>query len=340
MKMSDSQNDNQLLQDALALLERADEKIKALERERCEPIAVIGMACRFPGGVKDPESFLELLREGRDGICRVPADRWDIETWYDPNANSPGKIHSPFGGFIAGCESFDAAFFEISPREAECLDPQQRMLLEVSWEAMERARLAPLDHFESRTGGFIGISGSDYLRFISQDDPQRINAYLGTGNAHSSASGRLSYFFGFKGPCVSLDTACSSSLVAVHAACQSLRSGESEMALAGGVNHLLMPDMSVNFSQAQMLAPDGRCKSFDARADGYVRAEGCGIVVLKRLSDALSAGDPILALIRGSALNQDGRSSGLTAPNGAALGISTAHGSAQAFGLAGSFHHA
>lgn len=316
--MSDSQNDNQLLQDALSLLERADEKIKALERERCEPIAVIGMACRFPGGVKDPESFLELLREGRDGICTVPADRWDVDDWYDPDASTPGKIHSRFGGFIAGCESFDAAFFEISPREAESLDPQQRMLLEVSWEAMERARLAPLNHFESRTGVFIGISGSDYLRFISQDDPQRINAYMGTGNAHSSASGRLSYFFGFKGPCVSVDTACSASLVAVHAACQSLRSGESEMALAGGVNHLLMPDMSINFSMAQMLSPDGRCKSFDARANGYVRAEGCGIVVLKRLSDALSAGDPILALIRGSAINQDGRSSGLTVPNGPA----------------------
>jgi acyl transferase domain-containing protein len=316
--MSDSQNDNQLLRDALSLLERADEKIKALERERCEPIAVIGMACRFPGGVKDPESFLELLREGRDGICTVPADRWDVDAWYDANANTPGKIHSRFGGFIEGCENFDAAFFEISPREAESLDPQQRMLLEVSWEAMERARLAPLNYFDSRTGVFIGISGSDYLRFISQDDPQRINAYMGTGNAHSSASGRLSYFFGFKGPCVSVDTACSSSLVAVHAACQSLRSGESEMALAGGVNHLLMPDMSINFSRAQMLAPDGRCKSFDARANGYVRAEGCGIVVLKRLSDALSAGDPILALIRGSAINQDGRSSGLTVPNGPA----------------------
>ena len=316
--MSDSQNDNQLLQDALTLLERADEKIKALERERCEPIAVIGMACRFPGGVKDPESFLELLREGRDAICTVPPDRWDVEAWYDPKADTPGKIHSRFGGFIEGCENFDAAFFEISPREAESLDPQQRMLLEVSWEAMERARLAPLDHFESRTGVFIGISGSDYLRFISQDDPERINAYMGTGNAHSSASGRLSYFFGFKGPCISLDTACSSSLVAVHSACQSLRSGESNMALAGGVNHLLMPDMSINFSQAQMLSPDGRCKSFDARANGYVRAEGCGIVVLKRLSDALSAGDPILALIRGSAINQDGRSSGLTVPNGPA----------------------
>ncbi|HEY9405351.1 MAG TPA: SDR family NAD(P)-dependent oxidoreductase [Pyrinomonadaceae bacterium] len=316
--MSDSQNDNQLLQDALSLLERADEKIKALERERSEPIAVIGMACRFPGGVKDPESFLALLREGRDAICTVPADRFDVEAWYDPKADTPGKIHSRYGGFIAGCENFDAAFFEISPREAESLDPQQRMLLEVSWEAMERARLAPLDHFESRTGVFIGISGSDYLRFISQDDPQRINAYMGTGNAHSSASGRLSYFFGFKGPCVSLDTACSSSLVAVHSACQSLRSGESEMALAGGVNHLLMPDMSINFSQAQMLSPDGRCKSFDARANGYVRAEGCGIVVLKRLSDALSAGDPVLALIRGSAINQDGRSSGLTVPNGPA----------------------
>lgn len=316
--MSDSPNDNQLLQDALSLLEKADEKIKALERERREPIAVIGMSCRFPGGVNDPKSFLDMLREGRDAISTVPSDRWDVEEWYDPNAGAPGKIHSRFGGFVDGLENFDAAFFEISPREAESLDPQQRMLLEVSWEAMERARLAPLDHFDSRTGVFIGISGSDYLRYVCQDDPQRINAYMGTGNAHSSASGRLSYFFGFKGPCVSVDTACSASLVAIHSACQSLRSGESEMALAGGVNHLLMPDMSINFSQAQMLAPDGRCKSFDARANGYVRAEGCGIVVLKRLSDALSAGDPILAVIRGSAVNQDGRSSGLTVPNGPA----------------------
>ncbi|HWI20149.1 MAG TPA: type I polyketide synthase, partial [Vicinamibacterales bacterium] len=316
--MGDSRNDSQLLRDALALLQRAEERIKTLERERREPIAVIGMSCRFPGGVTDPESFYELLSEGRDGICPVPADRWDADAWYGAEAGAPGKIHTRFGGFVPGCEQFDAAFFDISPREAESLDPQQRMLLEVSWEAMERAGLAPLDHFDSRTGVFIGISGSDYLRHISQDDASRIDAYMGTGNAHSSASGRLSYFFGFKGPCVSIDTACSSSLVALHAACQSLRSGESELALAGGVNHLLMPDMSVNFSRAHMLAPDGRCKSFDARANGYVRAEGCGIVVLKRLSSAIAAGDPILALIRGSAVNQDGRSSGLTVPNGPA----------------------
>ncbi len=316
--MGDSRNDSQLLRDALALLQRAEERIKTLEREKREPIAVIGMACRFPGGVTDPESFYDLLREGRDGICPVPADRWDADAWYGSDAGAPGKIHTRFGGFVPGCENFDAAFFDISPREAESLDPQQRMLLEVSWEAMERAGLAPLDHFDSRTGVFIGISGSDYLRHISQDDPTRIDAYMGTGNAHSSASGRLSYFFGFKGPCVSIDTACSSSLVALHSACQSLRSGESELALAGGVNHLLMPDMSVNFSRAHMLAPDGRCKSFDARANGYVRAEGCGIVVLKRLSAAIAAGDPILALIRGSAVNQDGRSGGLTVPNGPA----------------------
>lgn len=316
--MGDSRNDSQLLRDALALLQRAEERIKTLERERREPIAVIGMACRFPGGVTDPQSFYELLRDGRDGICPVPPDRWDADEWYGAEPGAPGKIHTRFGGFVPGCEQFDAAFFDISPREAESLDPQQRMLLEVSWEAMERAGLAPLDHFDSRTGVFIGISGSDYLRHISRDDAGRIDAYMGTGNAHSSASGRLSYFFGFKGPCVSIDTACSSSLVALHSACQSLRSGESELALAGGVNHLLMPDMSVNFSRAQMLAPDGRCKSFDARANGYVRAEGCGIVVLKRLSSAIAAGDPILALIRGSAVNQDGRSSGLTVPNGPA----------------------
>ncbi|MDP3718284.1 MAG: SDR family NAD(P)-dependent oxidoreductase [Acidobacteriota bacterium] len=316
--MSDSQNDHQALYDALVLLERADEKIQALERERREPIAVIGMACRFPGGASDPESFYEVLREGRDAISTVPPDRWDVDAYYDPEAGAPGKIRSRFGGFVPGCENFDAALFDISPREAESLDPQQRMLLELSWQAMERAGLAPLGQFDSRTGVFIGISGSDYLRFISQDDARRIDAYLGTGNAHSSASGRLSYFFGFKGPCVSLDTACSSSLVAVHQACHSLRSGESDLALAGGVNHLLMPDMSINFSRAQMLAPDGRCKSFDARANGYVRAEGGGIVVLKRLSAALAAGDPILAVIRGSAVNQDGRSSGLTVPNGPA----------------------
>jgi acyl transferase domain-containing protein/acyl carrier protein/SAM-dependent methyltransferase len=315
--MGDSRNDGQL-RDALALLERAEARIKILERERREPIAVIGMACRFPGGASDPESFYQLLRDGLDGICTVPGDRWDVDAWYAPDAGTPGRIQTRFGGFVPGCEQFDAAFFDISPREAESLDPQQRMLLEVSWEAMERAGLAPLDHFDTRTGVFVGISGSDYLRHISQDDASRIDAYMGTGNAHSSASGRLSYFFGFKGPCVSLDTACSSSLVAIHAACQSLRSGESELALAGGVNHLLMPDMSINFSRAQMLAPDGRCKSFDARANGYVRAEGCGIVVLKRLSAALTAGDRVLAVIRGSAVNQDGRSSGLTVPNGPA----------------------
>jgi len=316
--MSDLRSDPRLLRDALALLQRAEERIRALERERREPIAVIGMACRFPGGVTDPESFYELLRDGRDGVCPVPADRWDADAWYGAEAGAPGKIHTRFGGFVPGCEHFDAAFFDISPREAESLDPQQRMLLEVSWEAMERAGLAPLDHFDSRTGVFIGISGSDYLRHISQDDASRIDAYLGTGNAHSAASGRLSYFFGFKGPCVSIDTACSSSLVALHSACQSLRAGESDLALAGGVNHLLMPDMSVNFSRAHMLAPDGRCKSFDVRANGYVRAEGCGIVVLRRLSAALANGDSILALIRGSAVNQDGRSSGLTVPNGPA----------------------
>ena len=281
-----------------------------------EPIAIIGLSCRFPKA-SNPQAFWELLRNGVDAISEVPGDRWNVDTFYSPDPTVPGKVTSRWGGFLDEVDSFDSHFFGISPREAARMDPQQRLLLEVSWEALENAFVPPRSLTGSRTGVFIGISNFDYSR-LQFDDPDKIDAYAGTGNAHSIAANRISYLFDLRGPSMAVDTACSSSLVAVHLACQSLRNNESDLALAGGVNLILTPELTITFSQARMLAPDGRCKTFDAGADGYVRGEGCGVVVLKRLSDALSEGDNILALIRGSAVNQDGRSNGLTAPNGIA----------------------
>jgi len=280
-----------------------------------EPIAIIGLSCRFP---KAPNlgAFWELLRGGVDAISEVPPDRWDVEALHSENPD-PGKVITRFGGFLDNVDLFDPGFFGISPREAARMDPQQRLLLEVSWEALENAYIPPQTLAGTRTGVFVGISSYDYSR-LQFNDPERIDAYAGTGNAHSIAANRLSYIFDFRGPSMAIDTACSSSLVAAHLACQSLRTGESDLALAGGVNLILTPELTITFSQARMLAPDGRCKTFDASADGYVRGEGCGVVVLKRLSDATRDGDNILALIRGSAVNQDGRSNGLTAPNGLA----------------------
>ncbi|HAX70809.1 MAG TPA: hypothetical protein DCY14_14450 [Anaerolineae bacterium] len=280
-----------------------------------EPIAIIGLSCRFPGA-RNPEEFWTLLKKGIDAISEVSADRWDVDALHSESA-APGKVTSRWGGFLNDVDLFDPAFFGISPREAARMDPQQRLLLEVSWEALENAFIPPQTLAGTRTGVFVGISSYDYSR-LQFDDPERIDAYAGTGNAHSIAANRLSYFYDLRGPSMAVDTACSSSLVAAHLACQSLRSGESDLALAGGVNLILTPELTITFSQARMLSPDGRCKTFDASADGYVRGEGCGVVVLKRLSDALRDGDNILALIRGSAVNQDGRSNGLTAPNGLA----------------------
>ncbi|HEX9840752.1 MAG TPA: amino acid adenylation domain-containing protein [Anaerolineales bacterium] len=281
-----------------------------------EPIAIIGLSCRFPKA-PDPQAFWELLRNGVDAISEIPGDRWNVDSFYAPDPATPGKLTSRWGGFLETVDSFDPHFFGISPREAARMDPQQRLLMEVTWEALENALLPALSLSGSRTGVFIGISSYDYSR-LQFDDTDRIDAYAGTGNAHSIAANRVSYLLDLRGPSMAVDTACSSSLVAAHLACQSLRNGESDLALAGGVNLILTPELSITFSQARMLAPDGRCKTFDARADGYVRGEGCGVVVLKRLSDALRDGDNILALIRGSAVNQDGRSNGLTAPNGLA----------------------
>ncbi len=279
-----------------------------------EPIAIIGVGCRFPGA-KNPEAFWQLLCNGVDAITEVPADRWNVDTFYDPKPGSLGKMNTRWGGFLEQVDQFDCQFFGIAPRETIYMDPQQRLLLEVAWEALENAGQVIEQLARTNTGVFIGIGNYDYSRLLAKD-LACVNAYIGTGNAFSIGANRLSYLFDFRGPSMAVDTACSSSLVAVHLACQSLRSGESNLALTGGVNLLLSPDLTIAFSQSQMMSPDGRCKTFDAKANGYVRGEGCGIVVLKRLSDALRDKDTILALIRGSAINQDGLSNGLTAPNG------------------------
>ncbi len=282
------------------------------------PIAVVGLGCRFPGAT-DPAAFWQMLRNGADAISEVPAARWDADAYYQANdANPvPGKMNTRWGGFLDQVDQFDAGLFGITPREAARMDPQQRILLEVAWSALEHAGQNPAALAGSATGVFVGVSSSDYSK-LQFSHPDYIDAYAGTGNAHSIAANRLSYLLGLQGPSMAIDTACSSSLVAVHLAMQSLRQGEADMALAGGVNVLLSPELTLTFSQARMMAADGRCKTFDARADGYVRGEGCGVVVLKRLADAERDGDPILAVLRGSAVNQDGRSNGLTAPNGLA----------------------
>src|SRR5215467_3170398 len=284
-----------------------------------EPIAITGMSCRLPDGSNSPEEFWQLLRDGRDGVSEVPPDRWDIDAYYDPDPDAPGKMYTRCGGFLKfPVNRFDPEFFGISPREARSMDPQQRLLLEVSWEALEDGGMPPADLVGSNTGVFIGISTTDYANRVLKGDFLDLDAYGGTGTSHSVATGRISYVLGLQGPNIAVDTACSSSLVAVHLACQSLRSLECDSALAGGVNLLLGPENTVAFCKTRMMSPTGRCRSFDASADGYVRGEGCGVVILKRLSDALAEGDRILAVIRGSAVNQDGRSAGLTVPNGPA----------------------
>ena len=304
-----------------AILEIRDlrARLEASEQRASEPIAIVGMGVRLPGGITTPDEFWTLLRDGRDAITEVPADRWSLDAFYDPDPNAPGKMSTRFGGFLANADRFDARFFGITPREAISMDPQQRLLLEVAWEALEHAGLAPDQLSGHPTGVFVGLSALDYLMAeVKFSTPEDIDAYLGSGGAPSVASGRLSYVLGLQGPSLTVDTACSSSLTAVHLACQSLRLGECQMALAGGVNLILLPELNINFSKAGMMAPDGHCKTFDQSADGYVRSEGCGMVVLKRLSVAIEHGDRILAVVRGSALNQDGKSSGLTVPNGPA----------------------
>lgn len=305
------------LQNAVYLLRQAQAKLAVYERAQAEPIAVIGVGCRFPGGADDPTAFWNLLRGGVDAIQEVPADRWDIDEFYDPDPSAPGKISTRWGGFLEGVDRFDADFFGISPREATRIDPQQRLLLEVTWEALENAGVPARSLSKAAAGVYVGVVGSDYALLQSQNTMD-MDVFSGTGSSHSIIANRLSYVLNLHGPSITLDTACSSSLVTVHLACQSLRRRECELALAGGVNLVLSPELTMALTKAHMMAPDGRCKSFDAAANGYVRGEGCGMIVLKRLSDARAQGDRILALIRGTAVNHDGRSNGLSAPSGPA----------------------
>jgi acyl transferase domain-containing protein/SAM-dependent methyltransferase len=292
-------------------------RVAELERASQEPIAITGMAIRTSGGVHDVAGFADLLWNARDSITPIPASRWPIEQWYDEAQDKPGKMLTRFGGFVDDVEQFDAEFFGIAPREAASMDPQQRMLLELAWHALEDAGCAPSALSGTKAGVYVGIANNDYGRALF-GDPNRIDAYFGSGNAYSVAAGRLSYFLGLHGPSIAIDTACSSSLVALHLACQALRQGECDLALAGGINLILTPEYNVNFSKAGMMARDGRCKTFDAAADGYVRGEGAALVVLRRARDAQARGERVQACIRGSAVNQDGRSNGLTAPNGPA----------------------
>ncbi len=299
---------------ALELQAQVDE----LKRVANEPIAVIGMGCRFPGGADDPEQFWRLLRNGEDAVVDIPGDRWDCDAYYDPDPSVLGKMSTRRGGFLDRVDEFDPHFFGILPGEARTMDPQQRLVLEVAWGALEDAGIAAQGLAGSRTGVFLGIAGQDFSQLVTSQGPQAMHGHVAAGISLAIAAGRLSYVLGLSGPCMSLDTSCSSALVAISLACDSLRAGRSSMALAGGVNVILAPEISIVLSKAGMMAADGRCKAFDAAADGFVRGEGCGIVVLKRFSDARAAGDRILALIRGTAVNQDGRSAGLTAPNGPA----------------------
>ncbi len=317
--MSENHNDQKaLLQKAILEIRDLKARLKSVTEASVEPIAIIGASCRFPGGADTLDDYWQLLVQGHDGISEVPEERWDAKAYYDPNPDAPGKICSPLGGFLSqSAYAFDASFFGISPREAESLDPQQRLLMELSWEAIEHANILPESLFKTNTGVFIGLSSLDNAtRIIGEAPLSDIDGYYGTGIALAPAAGRLSYYFGFTGPSYVVDTACSSSLLSLHLASESIRRGECTMALAGGIQLLMHPGVSVAFTKARMLSPDGCCKTFDEEANGYVRGEGGGVVVLKKMSDAIRDGDRILALIRGSAVNQDGASGGLTVPSG------------------------
>nr|VFJ43891.1 MAG: Ketoacyl-synthetase C-terminal extension [Candidatus Kentron sp. FW] len=302
------------LKRAALALKKKQAELDAIKSAQTEPIAIIGMGCRFPGA-DNPDTYWRLLQGGVDAITEVPPERWDIDAWFDADPDSMGKVYTRHGGFLSHIDRFDAQFFGISPREATDLDPQQRLLLEVAWEALENAGLAPAGLKNARVGVFVGVSQMDYGISQLSAHPETISAYSVTGTGLAFTAGRISHALGLQGPALATDTACSSSLTAIHLACRSLRGAECELALAGGVNLNILPETTVFCSRVQALSPDGRCKTFDAGANGFVRGEGCGIVVLKRLSRAVADKDNILAVIRGSAVNHDGPSSGFTVPN-------------------------
>src|SRR6201998_2539931 len=310
-----------IITEALRKIDDLTARLEIAEKSDTEPIAVVGMACRLPGGVDSPAQYWQFLKDGGNGVIRVPANRWDADAYYSDDHTRQGTICNREGGFLTSWQpdQFDAEFFGISPREAAAMDPQQRLLLEVAWEALENAGITATRMRGTQTGIYVGLTTYDYSLTIARNLlPEEADPYIPCGNAPNFAAGRLSYFLGVHGPAVVIDTACSSSLVAVHLACQSLRRRETDQALAAGTNLIMNPANSIACSRWGMLAPDGQCKAFDAAANGYVRSEGCGVVVLKRLSDALRDGDSVLAVVRGSAVNQDGPSSGQTVPSGPA----------------------
>ncbi|HWV56826.1 MAG TPA: beta-ketoacyl synthase N-terminal-like domain-containing protein, partial [Longimicrobiales bacterium] len=306
-----------LVKQALFEIRRLRAELDATRRQERDPIAIVGTGVRLPGGLNSREALWDALRSGVDAVGPMPRDRWDHDAIFRDRRGEPGTYYVDRGAFVDGVADFEPEFFGIAPLEALTMDPQQRILLETTWRALEDAGIPPASLRGTKTGVFVGIGNADYGRMVLAAR-ERLDAYATSGTSFSVASGRIAYVLGLNGPAISVDTACSASLVATHLACQALHAGECDAALAAGVNVILAPEVTIDFCAAGMLSPDGKCRTFDAGADGYVRGEGCGVVVLKRLADAERDGDRILAVVRGTAINQDGRSSGLTAPSGPA----------------------